>query len=213
MVPKDRQENTDRRRTEILDAEYIPVEEVPVVPRVHSAPPPGKISPLGVITVLIALLAVAVAATRDADPFPVRQKEPVVLTEARAPAVRPQPAATEAPVLPGEATLGVAAETVRPPVAAYYTMKECPLVPGAQVYALDEDGPGAAAGLQAGDVITAVDGQSVASASDLCQTEAGCRPGDTMELTVFRKGEYLTLEAVLEAPTEGDDFFHTVTGK
>lgn len=213
MAPKDRQENTDRRRTEILDAEYIPVEEVPVVPRVHSAPPPGKISPLGVITVLIALLAVAVAATRDADPFPVRQKEPVVLTEARAPAVRPQPAATEAPVLPGEATLGVAAETVRPPVAAYYTMKECPLVPGAQVYALDEDGPGAAAGLQAGDVITAVDGQSVASASDLCQTEAGCRPGDTMELTVFRKGEYLTLEAVLEAPTEGDDFFHTVTGK
>lgn len=213
MAPKDRQENTDRRRTEILDAEYIPVEEVPVVPRVHSAPSPGKISPLGVITVLIALLAVAVAATRDADPFPVRQKEPVVLTEARAPAVRPQPAATEAPVLPGEATLGVAAETVRPPVAAYYTMKECPLVPGAQVYALDEDGPGAAAGLQAGDVITAVDGQSVASASDLCQTEAGCRPGDTMELTVFRKGEYLTLEAVLEAPTEGDDFFHTVTGK
>ena len=101
MAPKDRQENTDRRRTEILDAEYIPVEEVPVVPRVHSAPPPGKISPLGVITVLIALLAVAVAATRDADPFPVRQKEPVVLTEARAPAVRPQPAATEAPVLPG----------------------------------------------------------------------------------------------------------------
>ena len=213
MAPKDRQENTDRRRTEILDAEYIPVEEVPVVPRVHSAPPPGKISPLGVITVLIALLAVAVAATRDADPFPVRQKEPVVLTEARAPAVRPRPAATEAPVLPGEAVLGVAAETVRPPVAAYYTMKECPLVPGAQVYALDEDGPGAAAGLQAGDVITAVDGQSVASASDLCQTEAGCRPGDTMELTVFRKGEYLTLEAVLEAPTEGDDFFHTVTGK
>ena len=109
--------------------------------------------------------------------------------------------------------MGVAAETVRPPVAAYYTMKECPLVQGAQVYALDEDGPGAAAGLQAGDVITAVDGQSVASASDLCQTEAGCRPGDTMELTVFRKGEYLTLEAVLEAPTEGDDFFHTVTGK
>ena len=69
------------------------------------------------------------------------------------------------------------------------------------------------AGLQAGDVITAVDEQSVASASDLCQAEAGCRPGDTMELTVFRKGEYLTLEAVLEAPTEGDDFFHTVTGK
>ena len=109
--------------------------------------------------------------------------------------------------------MGEAAENVRPPVAAYYTMKECPLVPGAQVYALDEDGPGAAAGLQAGDVITAVDEQSVASASDLCQAEAGCRPGDTMELTVFRKGEYLTLEAVLEAPTEGDDFFHTVTGK
>ena len=109
MAQDEKQENTARRRTEILDAEYIPMEEAPVVPRVHTAPPAGKITPLGVITVLIALLAVAVAATKGADPFPVRQKDPVVLTEARIPAVRPQPAATEVPVLPGEAVLGVAA--------------------------------------------------------------------------------------------------------
>ena len=216
MAHGDQQPNTARRRSEILDAEYIPREEAPNLPRVHYTPPSaGRVSALAVVTVVIALLAVAVAVTRGGDAFPGRRKGPVILTaETGSPAAKLRPCATEAPVPAGEAGLGVAAETVRAPVAEYYTMKDCPLVPGAQVYALDEDGPGAAAGLETGDVITAVDRQPVLSAADLCRAEARRRPGETVELTVFRRGEYLTLEAELAPPTpeDEDDFFHTVDG-
>ena len=215
MAQTDTQQNTPRRRTEILDAEYIPRSEAPNLPRVHYTPAPGasRVSPLAVLTVVIALLAVAVALTRGGEAFPGRPKDPVVLTaETRSPVAGLSPAATEAPVPAGEAALGVAAETVRPPVAEYYTMKDCPLVPGAQVYALDEDGPAAAAGLEPGDVITAVDRQPIRSAADLNRAEARGTPGETLELTVFRRGEYLTLQAVLAPPTpsDADDFYHSV---
>jgi len=214
MAEPEKQENTSHRRTEILDAEYIPRTEVPNVPRVHSAPP-SPVSPIAVLTVLIALLAIGVAVTRGGGALPNGRHKPVELTqEARLPAAALRPSATEAPVPRGEATLGVAVETVRPPVAVYYTMKDCPMVPGAQVFALDEDGPAAAAGVQSGDVITAVGDQAILTAGDLERAEARGRAGDVLELTVFRAGEYVTLEVALapRSPEPETGFFHTVEG-
>jgi len=43
--------------------------------------------------------------------------------------------------------------------------------------------PAASAGLQAGDVITSVDGKSVSSAQDLATTIAGHHPGDKITLS------------------------------
>ena len=60
---------------------------------------------------------------------------------------------------------------------------------------------GEKAGLQEGDIITAVDGKEIASGSDLIAAKDAHKPGDTMKLDVFRSGEKLTLEVTLEEST------------
>jgi len=57
---------------------------------------------------------------------------------------------------------------------------------GAIVRQVAKDSPAADVGLQEGDVITAIDGESVAGASALVETIAGHAPGDTITLTVYR---------------------------
>ena len=51
-----------------------------------------------------------------------------------------------------------------------------------------QNGPAAQAGLQPGDVITAVNGKGVASVSQLLTAVAGLKPGTSAPLTVLRKG-------------------------
>ncbi|MFJ4484375.1 trypsin-like peptidase domain-containing protein [Streptomyces longwoodensis] len=58
-------------------------------------------------------------------------------------------------------------------------------------------GPGARAGLRAGDVITEVDGQRVHSGEELIVRTRAHRPGDRLELTVERGGAERTLSLVL----------------
>jgi S1-C subfamily serine protease len=60
--------------------------------------------------------------------------------------------------------------------------------------------PGSAAdkgGLQAGDVIVAVDGDDIVEATDVRDKILGHEPGDTVEIDVVRKGEEKTLEVTL----------------
>lgn len=57
--------------------------------------------------------------------------------------------------------------------------------------------PAAAAGLKAGDVITAVNGQPVDAEHALADRVAAYQEGDTLALTVLRDGEMLTLEVTL----------------
>ena len=57
--------------------------------------------------------------------------------------------------------------------------------------------PAAEAGLQNGDVVTEVDGESVESADELRQLIDAKRPGDQVELTVQRDGDTQTLEVTL----------------
>ncbi|MEU0071166.1 trypsin-like peptidase domain-containing protein [Streptomyces sp. NPDC006332] len=58
-------------------------------------------------------------------------------------------------------------------------------------------GPGARAGIKAGDVITEVDGRRVHSGEELIVKTRAHRPGDRLELTVQREGEKKTLSLVL----------------
>lgn len=62
-------------------------------------------------------------------------------------------------------------------------------VRGAEVAAVDEDGPAAEVGLEAGDVILAIDGEEIRDATDLTATLARREPGEQVRLTVFRDGE------------------------
>ncbi|MGW6575729.1 trypsin-like peptidase domain-containing protein [Streptomyces sp. NPDC054945] len=58
-------------------------------------------------------------------------------------------------------------------------------------------GPGARAGIRAGDVITKVDGQRVRGGDELIIKIRAHRPGDALTLTVLRQGRESTLEVVL----------------
>ncbi|MFE1871874.1 S1C family serine protease [Streptomyces sp. NPDC059496] len=59
------------------------------------------------------------------------------------------------------------------------------------------DGPGARAGILAGDVITKVDGQRVRGGDELIIKIRAHRPGDPLTLTVLRGGRESTLKVVL----------------
>ncbi|MFF4985216.1 trypsin-like peptidase domain-containing protein [Streptomyces sp. NPDC001046] len=58
-------------------------------------------------------------------------------------------------------------------------------------------GPGAEAGIKAGDVITEVDGQRVHSGEELIVKTRAHRPGDRLELTLERNGRERTVSLVL----------------
>ena len=60
---------------------------------------------------------------------------------------------------------------------------------GAVVGAVDADSPAAKAGVEAGDVITKIDGRAVDGSADLSRTIRGLKPGSKITLTVWRSGK------------------------
>jgi serine protease Do len=68
---------------------------------------------------------------------------------------------------------------------------------GALILDILADGPGARAGLRAGDVIVSLDGNPVEEWGQLLQAVALREPGRTIRLTIARGGERLTLEVTL----------------
>jgi serine protease Do len=74
---------------------------------------------------------------------------------------------------------------------------------GALVADPQADGPAAKAGILAGDVITAVNGNAVKEAHDLARQIGAMAPGSTAKLTVWRKGDERTVSLTLgELPME-----------
>jgi S1-C subfamily serine protease len=72
---------------------------------------------------------------------------------------------------------------------------------GAYVTSVVSGSPAAQAGLQADDVITAIDGAPLQNDSDLAQILSGDKPGDTVTLTVLRGNQTLTIKLTLgQAP-------------
>jgi len=61
-------------------------------------------------------------------------------------------------------------------------------VSGADINTIDADSPAEAAGLRPGDVVVALDGREIDSATSLTTGLAQLRPGDEVELTVIRSG-------------------------
>jgi S1-C subfamily serine protease len=68
---------------------------------------------------------------------------------------------------------------------------------GAYIEKVVSGSPAAQAGLQAGDVITAIDGTKIESDSALAQILSGDKPGDTVTLTVLRGSQTLTIKVTL----------------
>jgi membrane-associated protease RseP (regulator of RpoE activity) len=73
---------------------------------------------------------------------------------------------------------------------------------GARITAVAEDGPAAEAGLQAGDVVTRVDGEDVTSSLDLIRAIRQHEPDDSVTVTYTRNGTSSDAEVTLsERPT------------
>ena len=89
----------------------------------------------------------------------------------------------------GKAYLGLVLDnTFTPAVAQYYRQQ-----PGAYVASVQADSAAEAAGLRAGDVITAVDGAPVDSADALVAVIRGYKAGDTAKLSLYRGEDDLTI--------------------
>jgi len=77
---------------------------------------------------------------------------------------------------------------------------------GILVRSVIEDSPAEKAGLKAYDIITRIDGEEVSDISDLRKKLREIKEGDTITLTVLRKGKSITIKAKPEK-NEGHGFF------
>jgi S1-C subfamily serine protease len=93
------------------------------------------------------------------------------------------------------ASLGVVAVSVTPQVAY---ANELPMERGALVIRVEPGGAGETAGLQAGDVITAIVGRPVQDLHQLHEVLSRRRVGETIWISVWREGQALTLQPVLK---------------
>ena len=78
-------------------------------------------------------------------------------------------------------------------------MQQYSIPAGAGVASVTEGSCADKAGLKAGDVITAVEGEPITTRDELISAKNNYRVGETMNLTVVRNGETLTISVVLEA--------------
>ena len=68
---------------------------------------------------------------------------------------------------------------------------------GASVQRIEKNSPAQEAGLNLSDIITHVNGQEISGASDLKKAVTNSVPGDTLELTIWRKGDTITLTLIV----------------
>ncbi|WP_025034594.1 Do family serine endopeptidase [Bradyrhizobium sp. DOA9] len=96
--------------------------------------------------------------------------------------------------------LGVQVQPVTSDIADSLGLREAR---GAIVDNPQDGSPAAKAGIEAGDVITAVNGTPIKDSRDLARTIAGLAPGTSVKLDVFRKGGSKTMTLALgELPNE-----------
>lgn len=88
--------------------------------------------------------------------------------------------------------IGVSVETVSSDMTGYGIPE------GAVVKAVNEDSPAEKAGLKENDIITKVDDDTITSSNDLVSKIRKTAKGDKLTLTVYRKGEELTIELTVD---------------
>ena len=90
--------------------------------------------------------------------------------------------------------LGVSIQEVTPDLAKAFNL---PSAEGALVGDVSPDSPGAKAGLQKGDVVTALNGQKIADYHDLRLRISQTAPGTSVKLDVYRNGQKEVINATL----------------
>jgi serine protease Do len=107
--------------------------------------------------------------------------------------------------------IGVQIQSVTPEIADSLGLKS---VQGALVAEPQSGGPAAKAGIEAGDVITAVNGAAVKDARELARQISGMAPGASVKLTVLRKGGEKAISLTLgQLPNEREARAETGRGE
>jgi membrane-associated protease RseP (regulator of RpoE activity) len=91
--------------------------------------------------------------------------------------------------------LGVQLVDLTPELRTHFGVPE---EAGVMVSSVVEESPASRAGIQTGDIITAVDGETVQRSFELARRIGGHEDGDTVDLETWRDGKVLSLTAVLE---------------
>ena len=99
---------------------------------------------------------------------------------------------SDIPGLPGRPRLGATVQTLSSQLADYFGVAE-----GLLIRNVDEGSVEADAGVMAGDVITSLDGRTVASSSSLRRRLSGVDAGEDVSIGVTRAGRELALTATL----------------
>jgi serine protease Do len=92
--------------------------------------------------------------------------------------------------------IGVQIQSVSQDIADSLGLKDAS---GALVAGVEKDSPAASAGVRSGDVITAVDGETIADPHELARRIASMGPKKTVSLALIRDGATKTLDVTLSA--------------
>jgi S1-C subfamily serine protease len=94
----------------------------------------------------------------------------------------------------GRAALGVSVASVTPELAAQDNL---PIDYGSLIVSVTANGPAAQAGLRAGDIIVAINGQKVTDNQTLSDILVNESPGQTAKVTVYRGSQQMTVQVTL----------------
>lgn len=98
-----------------------------------------------------------------------------------------------------KAYMAITAGTMTESMAAQYRID---ITEGVFVFSTVPGGAGEKAGLKLGDVITKLNDTPIASMEDLAAAKKNFKAGDTVTLTVYRDGEYITTELTFDVQPE-----------
>ncbi len=90
--------------------------------------------------------------------------------------------------------IGVQIQSITPEIAENLGLKDDR---GALVAEPEPQGPAAKSGIEAGDIITAVNGKTISDSRELVRTISAMPPGVAVKLTVMRKGQEKTISVTL----------------
>jgi serine protease Do len=91
--------------------------------------------------------------------------------------------------------IGVQLQELTVDLASTFGLKEAK---GALVAAVQRGGPADRAGVQPGDVLLSLNGQAVENSADLARLVAGTRPGETVNMEIWRKGKAVQVQVKVE---------------
>jgi serine protease Do len=91
--------------------------------------------------------------------------------------------------------IGMLAQELTPELAASFGLKD---VGGALVAMVEKGGPADKAGIMPGDVILGFDGKPVQTSADMARMAGSTKPGTTVTLDVWRKGEKKQVKVAVE---------------